>query len=185
MAVELDDTRMRKRLAKMLSSVRGPQARRLLLLIGNRAVRGYRTNVLQEKTPGGKSFRGTLAPSTKMAIKQREFARQVEGQPPRGRARKGKKSRTRIRGAHIRRGGGTVLRDTGAMFRGIGIASVRARAVETGMTTKREADKAAGHHFRIEAHKGPRHREFIGLNRKLWKDILVKVERHTVKAARP
>ncbi|MEE9568363.1 MAG: hypothetical protein V3W37_03165 [Candidatus Binatia bacterium] len=174
----LDDTRMRKRLAKMLSSVRGPQARRLLLLIGNRAVRGYRTNVLQEKTPGGKSFKGTLAPSTKNAIKQRETSR------TRGVKRKGKKLRTVRGGAHIRRGGGTVLRDSGAMFRGIGIASVRARAVETGMTTKLEAVKAAGHHFDIKPHKGPT-REFIGLNRRLWKDILVIAERHTVKAARP
>lgn len=178
MAVELDDTRMRKRLAKMLSSVKGPQARRLLLLIGERAVRDFRTNILQEKTPAGKSFKGTLAPSTKLAIKSRELSR------TRGRRRKGKKLRTVVRGAHERRGGLTVLRDTGAMFRGIGIASVRARAVEVGMTTKFEAKKAAGHHFRIKPHKGPV-REFIGMNRKLWKDILVKVERHTVKAARP
>ena len=175
-AYEMDDSRWNKRKTALLKHVTGSRKRATLLAFGRIAVQGFRENVLRERTWRGRSFKGTLAESTKQAIKQRQTSR------TRGRARAGKKMRTVVGGRHIRRGGAHVLRDTGAMFSKIGTAAVSSKHVEVGMTTKHEAAKAAGHHWHIKAHKGPSYREFIGTSPSLLRKIDAELERRTVKA---
>ncbi len=175
MPVQVENKRLRRRMKAMMANVTGTRKRRIFLLLGDKAVKAFRINVLKERTVQGQSFKNTLAPSTQDAIRKRKLSK------TRGRARKGKKLRTVVGGAHTRRGGATVLRDNGHMFGDIGIASVNSRGTEVGMTTKREAKKASGHHFHIKPHKGPM-RRFIGINKRLFDDLLKIVEDKTVRA---
>lgn len=182
MGARLDDRKARERLAKLLRNVKPGNRRRILAKIGEYMTRSLRSNITRERTYEGQSFRDTLAASTMNAIKSRQLTR---GE---GVSRRGKKLRTVRRGAHRRRGGGHVLRDTGDMYRSIGIASVNDRRVEVGMTDAMNAKKAAGHHFPnpagskrppFQPKRGPV-RKFIGVANRDWAKLRGIVERYTV-----
>jgi len=161
--VDLEMHRARRRFKKLLANVEKSNRRALYVRIGRFLTRVFRSNILNEVTYDGKSFAGTLSPRTQEAIRQRKTSRK------RGRARKGKKLKTVVGGAHIRRGGGHVLVDKGHMLKHVGTAAVSSLKLEVGMRSEREAKKALGHHEN-KPYKGPK-RRFIGLSAKVYRHL--------------